>query len=335
MAQPLVSVLLPVYNAQLFLAKAIESVLAQTYTHFELLLINDGSTDDSERIILSYTDPRIRYIKNEHNIQLIATLNKGIALAQGEYITRMDADDVCMPTRLQHQVQFMQANPNVGASGTYAKRIDVRTNVTSNWNYPTTHNEMKCRLFWGSTIIHPTAILRTSVVQHIKFNANYTHAEDYKLWKDISQHYELANIPEYLLTYTQHDGQITETQKAGMNATSFKINKEWLDELEIELPKEIEEHYQKFLHYDYTNWTNTNIAQLITFLELVYTNNNSTNVFNTQLFAQQLAERIYFVIFNTTKTSNEGLRYYQHSIFNTINPLRFLDKIKYYYKLIF
>lgn len=235
MAQPLVSVLLPVYNAQLFLAKAIESVLAQTYTHFELLIINDGSTDDSERIILSYADPRIRYIKNEHNLQLIATLNKGIALALGEYIARMDADDVCMPTRLQHQVHYMQANPNVGALGTYAKRIDVRRNTITNWEYPTTHNAMKCRLFWGSTIIHPTAMLRNSVVQHIKFNANYPHAEDYKLWKDIAQHYELANIPEYLLNYTEHDGQITETQKASMNATSFKINKEWLNELDLEL----------------------------------------------------------------------------------------------------
>ncbi len=335
MAQPLVTVILPVYNAQLFLAKAIDSVLAQTYTHFELLLINDGSTDDSERIILSYTDVRIRYIKNKQNIQLIATLNKGIALAQGEYIARMDADDECMPTRLAKQVQFMQDNPNVGVCGTYARRKDIRTNTITNWEYPTTHNQMKCRLFWGSTIIHPTAMLRNSVLQHIKFNANYPHAEDYKLWKDIAQYYTLANIPEYLLNYTEHDGQITETQKTNMNATSFKINKEWLYELDLYLPLEIEEHYQKFLYYDYTNWYNANVQQLIIFLELLTTHNNSKNIFDTQLFAQQLAERIYFVIFNTTKIAPKGLMYYQHSIFETIAPITLTGKLKYYYKRFF
>ncbi|MBC7411482.1 MAG: glycosyltransferase family 2 protein [Bacteroidia bacterium] len=335
MSQPLISILLPVYNAQLFLANAINSVLAQTYTHFELLIINDGSTDDSERIILSYNDPRIRYIKNEHNLQLIATLNKGIAVAQGEYIARMDADDECMPTRLQKQVNYMQDNHNVAACGTYAKRVDISTNTITDWEYPARHNEMKCRLFWGSTIIHPTAMIRTTVLKHIMYNANYPHAEDYKLWKDISQHYELANIPEYLLNYTMHDRQITETQKASMNTTSFKINKEWLSELGVELPKEIEEHYKKYLYYDYTNWTNTNVKQLIAFLELLYTHNNSKNIFNTQLFAQQLAERIYFVIFNTNKTAYKGLGYYQHSVFETIVPITFTSKLKYYYKRFF
>jgi glycosyltransferase involved in cell wall biosynthesis len=89
----LVSVLMPVYNGEAFLREAIDSVLQQTYTHFELIIINDGSTDSSEGIILSYNDSRIRYVKNERNMQLIATLNKGFALAQGKYIARMDADD--------------------------------------------------------------------------------------------------------------------------------------------------------------------------------------------------------------------------------------------------
>jgi glycosyltransferase involved in cell wall biosynthesis len=120
---PLVTVLMPVYNGEEFLHEAIESILKQTYLNFELLIINDGSTDSSENIILSYPDTRIRYIKNESNIKLIATLNNGFALAQGKYIVRMDADDYSVKERLQKQVAFMEANPEVTLAGSWFETI--------------------------------------------------------------------------------------------------------------------------------------------------------------------------------------------------------------------
>ncbi len=332
MLQPLVSVVLPVYNAELFLAKAINSILQQTYITFEFIIINDGSTDGSERIILSFNDSRIRYIKNETNLKLIATLNKGITLAQGAYIARMDADDEAHPNRLHQQVAYMQTNPNVGALGTYAKRIDVRTGKVTNWKFPTTHQAMVCRMFWGSTIIHPTAIIRAEALAHLNFKEDYLHAEDYKLWKDIAQSYQLANLPEFLLNYTQHAGQITTTQQQGMNATCFKINEEWLTQLNAPLPKELVHLYQKFLTYDFSNWNNNDIVQLINFAATIHQQNNLLHVFDTDLFAQQLAERVYFLVFNTASSSNKGLAYYKASVFNKILPLKLNDSIKYYYK---
>ena len=110
MSKPLVSVLMAVYNGEKYLLEAIESILNQTYTNFEFLIINDGSTDSTEEIILSYSDQRIRYIKNEQNLKLIASLNKGLDLAKGKYIARMDADDISLPDRLEKQVNFLERN---------------------------------------------------------------------------------------------------------------------------------------------------------------------------------------------------------------------------------
>ncbi|MFT5919102.1 MAG: glycosyltransferase involved in cell wall biosynthesis, partial [Granulosicoccus sp.] len=115
---PLVTVLLPVYNAEKFLEQAIRSVLDQTFTEFEFLIINDGSTDRSEEIIVSFNDSRIRYIKNETNLKLIKTLNKGIEFASGKYIARMDADDISLPTRFEQQVALLEKQPEIGVCGT-------------------------------------------------------------------------------------------------------------------------------------------------------------------------------------------------------------------------
>ena len=110
---PLITVLMPVYNGEKYLQQAIESILKQTFTDFEFLIINDGSTDNSENIILSYDDSRIRYIKNEENLRLIRTLNKGIELAKGKYIARMDCDDISLPYRFEKQLKEFQNNPHL------------------------------------------------------------------------------------------------------------------------------------------------------------------------------------------------------------------------------
>ena len=112
MAKPSITVLMPVYNAERFLAEAIESVLQQTFTQFEFLIIDDGSTDSSPEIVRSYSDPRIRFLQNEQNLGITATLNKGIELAQADLIARMDADDICYPDRLQKQMEFVAAHPD-------------------------------------------------------------------------------------------------------------------------------------------------------------------------------------------------------------------------------
>ena len=208
-SNPLVSVLMPVYNGEQFLHEAIESILQQTYLNFELLIINDGSTDSSERIILSYPDTRIKYVKNESNIKLIATLNKGFALAQGKYIVRMDADDYSVKERLQKQVAFMEANPEVTLAGSWFETIgDEPSRVVK---YESDVTFIRFKMLYQTQFCHPSVILRKSVTDQmpVLFDRDYIHAEDYELFSRIAYAFRVSNLPEVLLKYRTHSGNVS------------------------------------------------------------------------------------------------------------------------------
>jgi len=176
-----VTVLMPVYNAEPYLKEAIESILHQTYSDFEFLIINDGSTDSSKDIILSYHDSRIRYIENESNMKLIATLNKGIGLAKGKYIVRMDADDISLPERLKLLYGFMESHPNVGLCGSWFENFSKKGN-TGSVKYTTDDSTIRLKQLHQIHLSHGTCIFRTDALKkhQLCFNPEYIHAEDYE-----------------------------------------------------------------------------------------------------------------------------------------------------------
>lgn len=206
-----VSIVLPVYNAQETIAEAIYSILCQTFVDFELILINDGSTDDSESVIGYFKDPRIQYYTNEKNKGLIYTLNRGISLAKGKYIARMDADDIAMPTRLEKQIRIMEQNSNIIVCGTRIKYFGV---VKRNGEFmaPETSEENKAWLLEEVCFAHPTVMIRKDVLinNQIFYNSDYKNCEDYKLWVDLSEYGDYYNIQEPLLKYRLSDTQITQ-----------------------------------------------------------------------------------------------------------------------------
>ncbi len=219
---PLVTVLMPVFNAAQFLHQAIESILLQTFTDFEFIIINDGSTDNSEQIILGFNDPRIRYIKNETNLRLIATLNKGFALANGKYIARMDADDISLENRLERQVQFMEANTDVVMAGSWFESIgEVRKVV----KYESDINLIRFKLLYQTQFCHPTVIIRKSVLQQLDvlFDPVYLHAEDYDLFSRLSYKFKVSNIPEVLLNYRVHATNVSVLYKDIQIENSLKV----------------------------------------------------------------------------------------------------------------
>lgn len=200
MSTPAISVVMPVYNGEKYLREAIDSILNQTFSNFEFIILNDGSTDKTEEIILSYTDPRIVYVKNEENLQIVKTLNKGIALAKGKYIARMDADDISMPERFAKQFAFMEANPDVGVCGTWLKTFGEISDVLQ---MPVSHDEILVTLLFNSCIMHPTVFMRKTVLcaQTVIYDENYNKAEDYELWTRLIFKTKFANIPQALLNY--------------------------------------------------------------------------------------------------------------------------------------
>jgi len=208
MTRPIVSVLLPVRNGARFLAEALESITAQTLREIEILLIDDGSTDASLAIAneLARRDPRLIVLRQEQ-LGIVGALNAGIQAARGEYLARMDADDVAEPSRFETQVAFLAANPNCVVIGSDVEIIDEEGQYLGGGAYPRRHADIERALLLGShkCLLHPTVIMRTEAVRAIGgYRADTYPSEDFDLWLRLSEVGEMANIGERLLRYRRH-----------------------------------------------------------------------------------------------------------------------------------
>lgn len=215
---------MPVYNGEKYLSEAIDSILNQTFTDFEFLIINDGSTDDSVKIIQSYEDTRIRLIHNETNLKLIATLNKGIEVARGEYIARMDADDISLPDRLAKQFDFLNANSKVGVLGCAVKLIDHSGSQDQIMRFPSAHGFLRWSLFFYCPIAHPSVMMRRVLVSDAGgYRSTMLHVEDYDLWWRLSQKTRLSNLQEVLLLLRKHEYNTTKTHFDEHVQNTFRV----------------------------------------------------------------------------------------------------------------
>ncbi len=207
----MVSVLLPVYNAEKYLHEAITSVLQQSYKDFELIIINDGSSDKSDEIIRSFKDPRIRYLINEQNIKLIKTLNRGIDEALGKYIARMDADDICMPDRFLRQVEFLEANNDYVMCGSWARIIDGEGNITGRIKRIDTDGMIRSNMLFTTPFLHPTVMIRTEALKKERYSDVALHCEDLELWIRLAANGDakFKNLPYFLLEYRWHTTNVS------------------------------------------------------------------------------------------------------------------------------
>ncbi len=198
MDKPYVTILMPVYNAEKFLSEAIESILNQTFADFEFLIIDDGSTDSTIKIIESYTDSRIRLFRNQKNLGISTTLNKGIEMASTELIARMDADDISYPNRLQKQYDFLLAHPDCVLLSTWAREITENKEPIKIEEWDSSHYYYN--LTFACRIYHPTVMYKRSAVIDVgKYSLPYS--EDYDLWWKLSRKYKINNLEEVLLDY--------------------------------------------------------------------------------------------------------------------------------------
>jgi len=197
-----------VHNGEKYLRQAIDSMLSQTFKDFEFVIIDDGSTDNSVDIINSYGDPRIRLISRSENLGLTRSLNLGLDAALGEYIARMDSDDVSLPERLQKQVVYMDEHPEIIASGTWAHDIDDEGKILGNRSLPI-GQPMVYGYWWPCPIIHPSAIMRKSLLKDHRYDSGIRYAQDYELWLRLRKEHVLGNLAEFLVLYRVHKGSIS------------------------------------------------------------------------------------------------------------------------------
>jgi len=206
MNNPKISVLMPVYNGEKFLKEAIDSILNQSFKDFEFLIINDGSTDRSKKIILSYQDQRIIFFENKKNLGVAKTLNRGLKLAKGKYIARMDADDISLPDRLKKQNEFMEKNHQVAVCGTWVKLFGNKSHENEFWKSPGDFESIKSLALFYSPVYHPTVLIRNETLKkyNLSYNPSFTYAEDYELWVRIMEKTKVVNLQEVLLFHRIH-----------------------------------------------------------------------------------------------------------------------------------
>lgn len=222
MTTPRISVLMTAYNAEKYIAQAIESILNQTYTDYEFIIINDGSTDDTPNIIRHYadSDSRIIFIDNKQNQGLIAVLNQGLDMARGEFIARMDADDISLPKRFEKQVAYLDANPDVGVLGTLIHGFGTMDAAGIQIPVVTVFDMLK-----QNYIAHPSVMMRKGVLDkyNLRYSPDYKHCEDMELWSRMIFLTKFHNLMEVLLMYRISGNNISTQNWDLQQATTAKI----------------------------------------------------------------------------------------------------------------
>ena len=296
-AKPAITVMMPVYNAEKYLQEAMDSILNQTFREFEFLIINDGSTDSSENIILSYNDNRIRYIKNEENAGLIYTLNKAVDLTKTKYFARMDADDIALPERLKVQYEFMEKNEHIGVCGTL---FEIFGQENENPPIPVKDEEIKATLLFSNPICHPAVVIRTEILkkENITYGVLFDYAdnqkilelEDYALWHQLKYITKFANIPSMLLKYRREGQNLTSYKTGLILERKKKFYTYVVKELNVQ-PSE----FNLLLHISFHNIrlskSHEDVQQFKNYLEELKKANKNINIYPEQAMAKEIEQR--------------------------------------------
>lgn len=299
------SVLMSNYNTPVnYLRKAIESVLNQTYKNFELIIVNDGSEDESKNIIYEYAkkDSRVVIVENEKNMGLPASLNRGLDVCSGEYVARMDTDDICYPDRFEKQIAFMDANPDLILSGAWADIFGSDENkIVETWKpVMCNQDEYHIRLLFSSEplIIHPTAIFRKSMLDknNLRYSTDirFKYAEDYRMWVECSEFGSIGILESVVIKYRNEisENRITISKAKEMKKCNQNIQEEQLKKIGVELTDKLFEYHFRLLGgrkpYDinYKKW-----------IALLIKNNALRKVYSQEILIKLLHERWYTITY--------------------------------------
>lgn len=243
---PLVSVIMPAYNAAKTINESIDSILNQSYKNIELLVIDDGSNDETASIINSYADSRVKYVKNENNMGLVKTLNKAISISTGKYVARMDSDDIALKLRIEREVDYMESHPECIICGTFAKyfsEVEGEKTFGRIMKYEVEDAKIKKELAYECCFAHPTVMFRSSVFSETdkRYDDDYLNSEDYNYWIDLMDLGNYHNIPKVLLYYrispTQMSAASDVTNRNSSRARLNYIEKQYGVELLEEIKK--------------------------------------------------------------------------------------------------
>jgi len=300
---PLLTVFTPVFNVEKYIKETIISILSQTFTDFEYILIDDCSSDKTIEIIESFNDPRIRLIKNDTNQGISYNRNYAINQAKGKYIAMIDGDDLALPERLEKQIEFLEKNNDYGIIGTEVINIDktgAQLGEIIEYNIP--NDEIPSQMLFNNYIATSSTMIRISSFGEIRFKKEFVVAEDYEVWIQLIRNWKIGHIRLPLTKYRIHDDSISVQKKKLMIDTEVKLIKQQLNELKCKLSKE---QFQVFLdlsknklapYYENFNIVNQTISKL-------YNANINSKLFDKNSF-RNLLFRYWHIFYLNNKTNN-------------------------------
>jgi glycosyltransferase involved in cell wall biosynthesis len=325
---------MPVYNAEHYLNESIDSILNQSYTDYEFVIVNDGSTDRSAEVIKAYTDPRIRFIENQQNMGLIASLNIGLETCTGEYIVRMDQDDFSLPHRIEKQVRFMDENPEYGLIGCWFE--DFGENIESKVvRYSSDDTHIRIRHLYQTHIAHPTAVLRKSVIDkfNLRFDASFVHGEDYAFWVQMSAYCKLSNYPEMLVRKRDHPRNITNQFASTMQATCAKVKQKQFHQMGLDLNTDEVNLYTRFADSEWS-FDSDEMKTLSHLLERIQSANEKSSFIPKNAYSQYLSSKFFHLCYNIKSIGKQGWEMFFASSLSKNYKISLSEKAKFRVKSI-
>lgn len=321
-----VSVILPIYNAETHLDEAIKSVLHQTYQNVELILIDDASSDQSRDIALRYIGANVKLIENFENVGVAESLNRAISHCNGKYVARMDADDICLPTRLEKQVRFLEDRSQVGVCGTWVKHIGRYEGVLE--KKPVGSQCIKAFMTLDNPIMHPTVMMRRSVLNEFDFryDASFERCEDFDLWERISQIVDIDNIPEPLLEFRVHETSVTAVHSDEMWQKTYAVLQRGLKRLCIDADSsEIAFHRKVFHGEPLASISELNDAEK--WYNYIYLKNSQEGLHDDRALHEALGFAWYTLCRNSSHLGMEVWKRYRKSKFAGCEAIDITQKV--------
>jgi glycosyltransferase involved in cell wall biosynthesis len=312
MTVPTVSVLMPAFNCERYIGEAIESILAQSYSDFELLIVDDHSTDSTGAIVREYCqrDERIRALANEGTRGIVGALNTGLERARGVYVARMDADDLSLPDRLEKQHHFLEEHRDIAVCGTNMELFGAQSYV---WRLPPDHESIRAGLIFTVFIAHATTMIRRAIMEehHYRYDADYAYAEDYELWSRLSERHRFANLPEVLYRYRKHAGNEGGLREEIRSRSAQRVRLRLLAALGIAPTRDESELHRAIGDYCYIP-TKSLVRRANRWLDKVLDANMRSRVFDERALRAHVEERRAEIIAAVPPT--RGIRAFAQSI---------------------
>lgn len=308
---PYVTVFIPVYNREKYIHQAISSVLQQEYSDFELLLVDDGSSDKSIEIIQSFNDKRIRLLENAENLGIPKTRNRGIQEAKGHYVAMLDSDDIMLPKRLSYQIKFLEKNLDYAGVGSWSRHIDQEGNVNRKIRTrPIGDKRIKSSLLFHSAIHNRTFTARSSILKNLGYDNKFRRCQDYELLSRIPVEQKLYNLPRVLVHGRKHPDQITSMTTDFGNQMKKNIAERYLtalgvnfEQLDLDNHIKIARNNSADVDKNYIDWCEDWLLKL-------YSANSQNNYFDSKAFSQIIFKMWIKVIYRYRRSS-EGINLFK------------------------